>query len=758
MGHDITSNHDWTLGHNFDEVEDVIIQSESFDQNGVDFNCDSFDCYGTYESGAGRLESDGLFELRSTATLIGATGTVYAGSVKTDDSATITSALSKLIKTGVGDLDVSAGSDDIASTIFQNSGSTDILDDDCLCDTLIIGDSLDTNTSSNYPITATSTIRGISGSTLIARASANTAPNVKMGGGLIGDGCLDLDGSTEYVTIGDISSNANTIEVWFKPDVTIDKDTSGQAILQLTDSNNVIMLGSWTGSITNEIISVGTGTARDSWASATDSLNAGQWYYLVIVWDGSNYQIYLNGKQMPLTSVNAPSLMSASNILIGKRDAGGYFNGQVGGVSVWDTALTQTQIRAMMFYDWDEMAADNVTFTDSDCVGWWQFDENTGLTVGDSSASANHGTASHNTVWAAAPTFTDGTSTLDSSGAGEIYAPDNGEIRFAANSGVKSKITVPTGGTLDTLTYDVDCAAYYGGGDIVHGAGVDVTATSTTAYQNFTGSITGNGSVGSHTDFNGSAGWKTGSSVKWIGTYLDFHDYEKLITDDEFDLTNVTHEGATATPTIHADTGCTITAFTDHTIDANTQTTAFQSSVAHHAFNNIVITNSGTNDVLANDVPLSFQSSNFDETKVNTASTGSVISRDHNDVSLDFFTWGTTDTDVHSPTSSGYNVVVKEGDLTFNSGMHAAQVKSLEIEDTSGTAQAAAGVWVCCELFFNHGLPSYGLYYWSSATGFISVCSPIAADIHNYDELWNEGEIHNDAEIWNLNEKMQVAP
>ena len=112
--------------------------------------------------------------------------------------------------------------------------------------------------------------------------------------------------------------------------------------------------------------------------------------------------------------------------------------GDISRVSVWKNALTKTQIRAMMLMNWTTMAADNDNFTDSDCIGWWEFAAGTGTTnaVVDSSSQSNTGTLTGD--WADAGTFTEETGkvTFSKSGTAKLHCKNDFDFYdWTINSG-----------------------------------------------------------------------------------------------------------------------------------------------------------------------------------------------------------------------------------------------------------------------------------------------------------------------------------
>jgi hypothetical protein len=109
----------------------------------------------------------------------------------------------------------------------------------------------------------------------------------------------------------------------------------------------------------------------------------------------------------------------------------------------------------MFFMDWTTMAGDS-GFTDSDCIGWWQFDQGIG-TATDSSASGVAATLV-NAAWAGAGTFTYDESTLKMTGANKyIYHKDALELyKFQIETGGDSNAIILkdiNGGNSTTLIY-----------------------------------------------------------------------------------------------------------------------------------------------------------------------------------------------------------------------------------------------------------------------------------------------------------------
>jgi len=185
--------------------------------------------------------------------------------------------------------------------------------------------------------------------------------------------------------------------------------------------------------------------------------DAQKWHHAVMtIHDTNGYEIYLDGK-LEATGASLGNTADVSEVALTvgssyystnylKRG----FSGDIARASVWKVALTETEIRSMMFQDWSTMAGADV-IDDSKCVAWYEFsDDQTALSVTDKSSKTNTGTLSAD-VWAAAGTFTYDTSTLEfdnNGGTCNLYGPVSGPTPAC------SGLTITNGTTMH-----IDCAA-----------------------------------------------------------------------------------------------------------------------------------------------------------------------------------------------------------------------------------------------------------------------------------------------------------
>jgi len=289
-------------------------------------------------------------------------------------------------------------------------------------------------------------------------------------GGLIGKSALNLTGSEEVTGTDNLdevaTSNRVTVEAWFKATT----DANYRAIFSRGTSwatGNIYLYMNDGGNIQFSMNDLGATVT-----SATAGLADGKWHHAAATYDQTTCKIYIDGK-LDASAAHTNAINTQTNgFKIGDRDAQNW-EGQIGRVSIWKSALTEGQIRNMMFKDWTAMAADNYHvddnpngFTDSDAIGWWQFDEGKDVDVEDLSSQSNDGTL-NSAAWAGAGTFTEGTSTLKMTGTSK-------KINFEGNEGVGNlHIT----GTTTLNDIDGNDAYLQFNGSLV----VDGTLSSTTA-------------------------------------------------------------------------------------------------------------------------------------------------------------------------------------------------------------------------------------------------------------------------------------
>ena len=284
-----------------------------------------------------------------------------------------------------------------------------------------------------------------SGATYDAEAATINTKDVYFGGGMIGRGALDLDGSTQYVSgtavsnIWPTNASGTTIEGWF----TLDAFTNdynylyrlGDEFIGFNYSSNKLYMGC--------SLEKADGTRQyPSILTPQSNLGVdftdGRWHHIALSWaSGSSYlRGYVDGKLIGQTAINDGIVRVRSRSAGQKWGIGfnpsnnsNFQNGKVGRVSVWKSGLSGEDIRRMMFMNWADVSGSSINQTQ--CVQWYEFnDDEDETSITDMSGSGNTGTLKpDNGGWSKAGTFTYGTSHLlmsNNGGTSTLYGYQDG--------------------------------------------------------------------------------------------------------------------------------------------------------------------------------------------------------------------------------------------------------------------------------------------------------------------------------------------
>ncbi|HXB10617.1 MAG TPA: LamG domain-containing protein, partial [Bacteroidia bacterium] len=222
--------------------------------------------------------------------------------------------------------------------------------------------------------------------------------------------CRSFDGSTTNVTftnndLGLSSGNTMTVTAWVKCNstvneggwanlVTLNNSTSngddGQFWLQHSSDNTLF-----------EFAVENKSSNRTYVQSVTAPVN-GVWYHVAGVYDGSFIYLYVNGVMETKTAQtgNINNFQGNYNLDFGQWAYNGNayrrFNGDIDEVTIWNTALTQTQIRTNM--------CQSIKGTEAGLIGYWRMNETSGNSVYDKTSNNRTGTAANTKiVWSGAP-------------------------------------------------------------------------------------------------------------------------------------------------------------------------------------------------------------------------------------------------------------------------------------------------------------------------------------------------------------------
>ena len=207
---------------------------------------------------------------------------------------------------------------------------------------------------------------------------------------------LSFDGVDDYV---------------YRDDAIFDADgnwtLSGWVYITTTTSVNYIFGTSWEGNHNENSMGFYINPGLTMWRQTSaggelDSDSYGTiipntWQHVAVTYDGSTVVFYINGLIIgsePWTT----GTINSTDIALGvqRRNRGGvmehYFNGNIDEFSLWDNALTQSEIQANMSVE--------LSGSETGLIGYWNFNEGAGTTVFDATSNGNDGTI-HGATWSA---------------------------------------------------------------------------------------------------------------------------------------------------------------------------------------------------------------------------------------------------------------------------------------------------------------------------------------------------------------------
>lgn len=191
---------------------------------------------------------------------------------------------------------------------------------------------------------------------------------------------LSLDGTDDEVTttLKLIPTSGDfTVQLWVK-----NRSNSGfREFISQGASGDAFYLG---------INNLGTGELRagDKWISTGAVLPLNQWTNLALVRSGTNAALFMNGISVA-TTTNYSISTGGTNTAFGRQYGGisEFADSEIDEVRIWNTALTQAQIRDRMCR---KITSGDALF--SNLLAYYNFDETTGTNAFDGTANANHGT------------------------------------------------------------------------------------------------------------------------------------------------------------------------------------------------------------------------------------------------------------------------------------------------------------------------------------------------------------------------------
>ncbi|MEK6616289.1 MAG: LamG domain-containing protein [Bacteroidota bacterium] len=203
--------------------------------------------------------------------------------------------------------------------------------------------------------------------------------------------CLSFNGTSDYVNCGNSNSlnpsSEITVTAW------INNPSAGGGIVGKHEWTSPSYAKGWFFATNGATLYFGIGNGSTDYDIVfVGSILSGVWYHITGVYSGGITKCYINGILITTNSSTAYAPYGAGDLFIGGCGGGGsnigngcgYFNGKIDEVSIWNRALSQTEIRDNM--------CQKLTGSEAGLVGYWRFDETSGTTAYDSSPNGNNGT------------------------------------------------------------------------------------------------------------------------------------------------------------------------------------------------------------------------------------------------------------------------------------------------------------------------------------------------------------------------------
>ena len=186
---------------------------------------------------------------------------------------------------------------------------------------------------------------------------------------------LDFDGTNDYLDLGTSLSlpNEYTISSW----ININNTTAGAKVIVYKGSNSSYEFGLEVNRTSGKLSTLGASSGPVFTSNTT--LAAGVWYHAAltkaVVGGTKTYTFFLNGQPDGTgTTTVAPNYIGGITA-IGRfgSSSGGYFNGEISNLALWNSVLTSTQITEI----YNQGVPSNLnTFSGTKPTSWWQLGSN----------------------------------------------------------------------------------------------------------------------------------------------------------------------------------------------------------------------------------------------------------------------------------------------------------------------------------------------------------------------------------------------
>ncbi len=183
---------------------------------------------------------------------------------------------------------------------------------------------------------------------------------------------FSFDGAGDFAQVASPSSlpvgaAARTVEVWFKTPVDLTSQTES-GIFQYGTASGGNMFGLITsGNAAGKLYFYG----HSADLAGTTTLLPNTWYHGAVTYDGTTLKLYVNGQLENQAPMALNTIIDSNGITIGHRAGGAFWTGQIDEPTVYDQALSATEIAAIYAADGSGKCASECVTRPSGMVGWW---------------------------------------------------------------------------------------------------------------------------------------------------------------------------------------------------------------------------------------------------------------------------------------------------------------------------------------------------------------------------------------------------
>jgi len=162
-------------------------------------------------------------------------------------------------------------------------------------------------------------------------------------------GAVSFDGADDYVNLGsldNLSGNSETVSFWQNAYSRNDFGSSVDSSLGGSEATIRFNIGYYYSVSPHFSVFIGNGSSAQSF-SFYNTIPLGTWEHYIVVLDGSNLKVFLNGTQLSSTENVAITLAQGIYGIAKGSGGAGFFNGLIDDVRIYDRALSVSEIKAI---------------------------------------------------------------------------------------------------------------------------------------------------------------------------------------------------------------------------------------------------------------------------------------------------------------------------------------------------------------------------------------------------------------------------